>query len=108
LWSEAGHWDSVIHNYRETLLRPSDGSVMAAVMARMRDAVQTHTSHQSLEVGHHAVGWSCAAQMCEVQLMPELHVLDLRADGWIDGHVDSVAVSRGSRACACFRAEGRC
>ncbi len=75
---ESSHWDHVIFKYRE-MERPLDwfDATNKATLSKLMEAVSTH-------------------QNCT--LLPQFHILDYAADGYLDAHVDSVKFS-GNLVC---------
>jgi hypothetical protein len=80
---EADHWDSVITNYKE-LQRPLEKWLdprNVATLKRIQSVVEGLTADAMVPPGSSVQAW----------LPP--HIIDLAADGFIDGHVDSVKFS---------------
>ena len=117
---EAGHWDTVIAHYREVqrdarALAASGEGAVARVLERVAAACGAGREWLGRE-GPPAGGSAGREFLREMppsvesagrtpplrRLLPDLHILDLAAEGRIDAHVDSIKFSGGMVAGLCL------
>ncbi|KAL7556361.1 hypothetical protein ACA910_006288 [Epithemia clementina (nom. ined.)] len=97
---ERGHWDAVIIQYKEIELNEEDGSLSQTtvdVMKRVRDLLSIkyfspiqYSDHQTTDQGLSSSSSSSSSPL--VRWMP-CHAIQLRANGELKAHVDSVRFS---------------